>query len=58
MNGINGFRDVTGATWVKAPGCVAWQVDGINFSHVIVARLVCRQPTCTIGGRRSSAARG
>jgi hypothetical protein len=46
-NGANGSRDVTGATWVKTPGCVAWQVDGINFSNVIIARLLCRRPICT-----------
>lgn len=45
--GTNGYRFVTGATGAKAPGCVAWQVDGLTFSDVIVANLVCRQPTCT-----------
>lgn len=53
-NGINGYRDVTGATWVKTPGCVAWQVDGVNFSNVIVARLVCPQSTSCATTRRRS----
>lgn len=42
----DGYRIVTGSTWVKKPGCVAWQVDGLNFSDVIVARLVCKPPAC------------
>ncbi len=40
----DGFRTVTGATWVKTPGCVAWQVDGLTFSNVIVIQLQCRRP--------------
>jgi len=31
-----GYRTAPGATWVKAPGCYAWQVDGRGFSEVIV----------------------
>lgn len=46
--GTGGFREVTGATWVKTPGCVAWQVDGLTFSNVIVTRLLCRPPYCTL----------
>lgn len=47
-NGIDGYREITGATWVETPGCIAWQVDGIGFSNVIVVRTACRPPTCTI----------
>ena len=43
-----GYRAITGATWVKTPGCVAWQVDGATFSHVIVIQLRCRLPLCTV----------
>lgn len=52
-----GYREVSGATWVKSPGCIAWQVDGLTFSTVIVMRFVCHPPTCAIPrmptGRRS-----
>lgn len=41
-----GYRGVTGATWVRRPGCIGWQVDGLGFSHVIVVRAVCRLPIC------------
>jgi hypothetical protein len=56
LNGSGGYREVPGATWVKSPGCIAWQVDGLAFSTVIVMRLVCRPSICTIprkaaGGR-------
>jgi hypothetical protein len=34
------YRTVPGSTWVKAPGCYAWQVDGRGFSEVIVAKLL------------------
>lgn len=36
INTKDGFRTVPGSTWVTAPGCYAWQVDGRNFSEVIV----------------------
>lgn len=35
-----GYRTVPGSTWVKSPGCYAWQVDGRGFSDVIVVRLL------------------
>ena len=31
-----GYRTVPGSTWVKSPGCYAWQIDGRGFSEVIV----------------------
>jgi hypothetical protein len=31
-----GYRTVPGGTWIKAPGCYAWQVDGRGFSETIV----------------------
>jgi len=37
-NDNHGYRQTIGATWMKRPGCVGWQVDGLNFSHVIVVR--------------------
>ena len=36
VNGGGGFREWPGATWLSAPGCYAWQVDGLDFSSVIV----------------------
>jgi hypothetical protein len=45
-NAADGYREVPGATWVKTPGCIAWQVDGLTFSKVIVVRTVCRAPEC------------
>lgn len=36
INGTDGYREATGATWVMKPGCLAWQVDGMTFSDVIV----------------------
>jgi hypothetical protein len=35
-NTQDGYRTVPGSTWVASPGCYAWQVDGQNFSEVIV----------------------
>ncbi len=31
-----GYRTVPGSTWIRSPGCYAWQVDGRGFSDVIV----------------------
>lgn len=36
MNTGDGFRTIPGSTWVTSAGCYAWQVDGRNFSEVIV----------------------
>lgn len=38
INEADGYREWVGATWMKRPGCAGWQVDGLNFSHVIVVR--------------------
>jgi hypothetical protein len=35
-NGEDGFREWPGGTWVKGAGCYGWQVDGLDFSYVIV----------------------
>jgi hypothetical protein len=35
-NSQGGYRTVPGSTWVKAPGCYAWQVDGRDFSEIVV----------------------
>jgi hypothetical protein len=36
LNGRDGWRQWPGATWLRTPGCYAWQVDGINFTYVII----------------------
>jgi hypothetical protein len=35
-NTQGGIRVAPVSTWVKSPGCYAWQVDGLSFSYVIV----------------------
>ena len=40
MNTQDGYRTVPGSTWVRSPGCYAWQVDGRDFSEVIVVDAV------------------
>jgi hypothetical protein len=41
---INDYPDVhrtaPGGTYVQSPGCYAWQVDGTDFSYVIVFKAV------------------
>jgi hypothetical protein len=39
----DGYRMVPSGLWVKTPGCYAWQVDGLSFSEIIVARAVLRK---------------
>jgi len=36
LNSGAGYRTAPGGTWVKTPGCYGWQIDGLNFSNVIV----------------------
>jgi hypothetical protein len=36
LNGMNGWREWPGGTWLRAAGCYAWQIDGLHFSHVVV----------------------
>jgi hypothetical protein len=47
LNGIGGWREWPGATWLRAPGCYAWQIDGTNFSHVVVFEAVFK-PDATV----------
>jgi hypothetical protein len=42
VNGGSGWRTAPGGTWVKSPGCYAWQVDGLMFSEIIVVSAVLR----------------
>jgi hypothetical protein len=42
VNCLDGYREEPGGTYVRAPGCYAWQVDGLTFSEVIVVRAVVR----------------
>jgi hypothetical protein len=37
-NGLAGWREFPESTFFKAPGCYAWQVDGLTFSEIIVVR--------------------
>jgi len=39
-NGTDGRREIPYFTFVKAPGCYGWQIDGQGFSEVIVAQLL------------------
>jgi len=39
-NGSSGWREVPYFTFVKAPGCYGWQIDGRMFSEAIVARVL------------------
>ena len=38
--GTDGYRQAPGGTFVRAPGCYAWQIDGIGFSYVVVFKAV------------------
>jgi hypothetical protein len=40
INSRAGYRTAPGGTWVNQPGCYGWQVDGLDFSDVIVVRVV------------------
>jgi hypothetical protein len=39
-NGSGGRREVPYFTFVRAPGCYGWQIDGRTFSETIVARVL------------------
>lgn len=36
INGEDGWREWPVSTWIRTPGCYAWQIDGTDFSQVIV----------------------
>jgi hypothetical protein len=36
LNSRDGWRTWPGGTWLRTPGCYAWQIDGTDFSNVIV----------------------
>jgi hypothetical protein len=43
LNGYpDGLREWPGGTYLRTPGCYAWQVDGTNFSTLIVFEAVFR----------------
>ena len=44
LNSGAGYRTAPGGTWVKAPGCYGWQIDGLTFSDVIVVDAVLPAP--------------
>lgn len=39
-NDLEGWREFPKSTFVKSPGCYAWQVDGLTFSELIVVRML------------------
>jgi hypothetical protein len=39
---LGGWREFPYFTFVRSPGCYAWQVDGLSFSEVIVVRMLAR----------------
>jgi hypothetical protein len=41
-NGVAGWREFPYSTFVKSPGCYAWQVDGLTFSEIIVVRMLAK----------------
>ncbi len=40
LNGTGGWREWPGGTWLRTPGCYAWQIDGTDFSQVVVFEAV------------------
>jgi hypothetical protein len=40
--GADGYRQAPGGTFVEAPGCYAWQVDGSEFSYVLIFKAATR----------------
>jgi hypothetical protein len=38
--GLDGYRQLPGGTYVRSQGCYAWQVDGADFTYVIVFKAV------------------
>jgi hypothetical protein len=36
----DGYREAPGGTYLESPGCYAWQVDGTDFSYVIVFKAI------------------
>jgi len=38
LNEVAGYREAPGGTYVRAPGCYAWQVDGVGFTNLVVFR--------------------
>jgi hypothetical protein len=43
INGTNGWREWPGGTFIRSLGCYGWQVDGSDFSHVVVFRAIRRK---------------
>lgn len=40
INGTNGWREWPGGTFIRSLGCYAWQIDGSDFSRVVVFKAV------------------
>jgi hypothetical protein len=40
VNSAGGWRSWEGSTWLRTPGCYGWQIDGSDFSNVVVIQAV------------------
>jgi hypothetical protein len=40
INGTGGWREWPGGTFIRSLGCYAWQIDGSNFSKVVIFKAV------------------
>jgi len=36
----NGLQDWPGVSWLRSPGCYGWQLDGANFSGLVVLKAI------------------
>lgn len=43
LNDGHGYRTAPGGLWVKSAGCYGWQVDGLNFSEVLVVKATLKR---------------
>lgn len=43
VNGGNGWREVPYPTYMKAPGCYAWAIEGLGFHELVVLRALRHQ---------------
>ncbi len=41
-NGLAGWREFPYSTFVRSPGCYAWQMDGPTFSDIVVVQMLAK----------------